>query len=247
MDIGFAGIKVGMLGSRAVVPALGRILAGHPGIPRVVDPVLKASSGARLFERSGLSPLLRAVRGNASVLTPNMDEASVLAGMPVRTPEDMREAARVIFGMTAVPCLVKGGHLEKSALNILYDGSRTAVFGHEKLTRDVHGTGCFLSAAILAHLAEGRSLKRPAASPPTWFMRPSSGPSSPEKGAAFSGCAKSPLPPFCKRGMKNPEGDEESRETPLGKGGRSNAADERVESPGIDVAPARDTDDRVPP
>ena len=159
-DISFAGIKVGMLGSRAVVPALGRILAEHGGLPRVVDPVLKASSGARLFEKSGLSALLRAVRGNASLLTPNMAEASVLAGRAVRTPEDMREAAKVICGMTEVPCLVKGGHLEKSAINILFDGRRTAVFGHEKLARDVHGTGCFLSSAILGHLAKGRSLEK---------------------------------------------------------------------------------------
>jgi hydroxymethylpyrimidine/phosphomethylpyrimidine kinase len=159
-DMPFAGIKVGMLGSRAVVPALGRILAGHPEIPRVVDPVLKASSGAPLFEKRGISALLLAVRGNASLLTPNMDEAAALAGMPVRTPEDMREAARVLFGLTAVPCLVKGGHLEKSAVNIFFDGRRTAVFGHEKLARDVHGTGCFLSSAILGHLAKGRSLEK---------------------------------------------------------------------------------------
>ncbi len=159
-DMVFAGIKVGMLGSAAVVPALGRILAGHPEIPRVVDPVLRASSGARLLEKTGIAPLLRAVRGQASLLTPNMDEAAVLSGMPVRTPGDMREAARVLFGLTAVPCLVKGGHLEKSALNILFDGRRTAVFGHEKLARNVHGTGCFLSSAILGHLAKGRSLEK---------------------------------------------------------------------------------------
>jgi hydroxymethylpyrimidine/phosphomethylpyrimidine kinase len=159
-DMSFAGIKVGMLGSRSIVPALGRILAGHPEIPRVVDPVLRASSGARLFEKTGLSALLRVLRGHASLLTPNMEEASEIAGMMVRTPEDMREAARAIFGITQVPCLVKGGHLDKSAVNILFDGRRTAVFGHEKLARDVHGTGCFLSSAILGHLAKGRSLEK---------------------------------------------------------------------------------------
>jgi hydroxymethylpyrimidine/phosphomethylpyrimidine kinase len=159
-DMAIAGIKVGMLGSQAVVPALGRILARHPRIPRVVDPVLKASSGARLFEKNGVSALLRAVHGNASLLTPNMEEASVIAGVPVRTPEDMREAARAIYERTEVPCLVKGGHLEKSVVNILFDGRRTAVFGHEKLARDVHGTGCFLSSAILGHLAMGRSLEK---------------------------------------------------------------------------------------
>jgi hydroxymethylpyrimidine/phosphomethylpyrimidine kinase len=159
-DMAIAGIKVGMLGSQAVVPALRRILARHPGIPRVADPVLKASSGAILFEKKGISAMLRAIRGNASLFTPNMEEASVIAGMPVRTPEDMREAARAIYERLDVPCLVKGGHLEKSAVNILFDGRRTAVFGHEKLARDVHGTGCFLSSAILGHLAKGRSLEK---------------------------------------------------------------------------------------
>ena len=159
-DMAFAGIKVGMLGSQGVVPPLGRILTRHPDIPRVVDPVLKASSGDPLFEKKGISALLRAVRGNASLLTPNMEEASVIAGMAVRTPQDMREAARVLFGLTDIPCLVKGGHLEKSAVNILFDGHRTAVFGHEKIARDVHGTGCFLSSAILGYLAKGHSLEK---------------------------------------------------------------------------------------
>ena len=159
-DMPPAGIKVGMLGSCAVVPVVRRILSAHPDMPRVIDPVLRASSGAVLFEKAGISALVRAVRGNASLITPNMQEASAISGSPVRTPADMREAARILFGMMSVPCLVKGGHLEKSAVNILFDGRRTFVFGHEKIARDVHGTGCFLSSAILAHLARGRSLEK---------------------------------------------------------------------------------------
>ncbi len=159
-DMEFSGIKVGMLGSHTIVPVLARILAANAGIPRVVDPVLRASSGAPLFEKGGLSAFLRAVRSRASLLTPNIDEAAILSGMPVRTPKDMAEAARTIYERTEVPCLVKGGHLEKGAVNILFAGRRTAMFGHEKLARDVHGTGCFLSSAILGHLALGRSLEK---------------------------------------------------------------------------------------
>ncbi len=159
-DMEISGIKVGMLGSRSVFPALGRILAANPGIPRVLDPVLRASSGALLLEEGSISALLRAVRGRLSLITPNMDEAAALAGIPVRTPDDMREAARAIYARSQVPCLVKGGHLERSAVNILFDGRRTAVFGHAKIARDVHGTGCFLSSAILGHLARGRSLEK---------------------------------------------------------------------------------------
>jgi hydroxymethylpyrimidine/phosphomethylpyrimidine kinase len=159
-DMDFSGIKVGMLGARGVLPVLKRILAAHPGRPRVVDPILRASSGTALFEQRAVPAFVRAVRENASLLTPNLEEASVLARRRVRTVAEMREAARVVHGRTGVPCLVKGGHLEKAAVNVLYDGLRTSVFGHEKLARDVHGTGCFLSSAILGHLARGRSLER---------------------------------------------------------------------------------------
>jgi len=159
-DIAFAGIKVGMLGSPAVVPAVGRVLAENPGIPRVVDPVLRASSGAPLFDREGIPAFLRAVRNRASLITPNMAEASALAGLPVRTPAEMKEAAGRIFALTAVPCLVKGGHLEKSVVDVLFDGRHTVLLGHEKVNRDVRGTGCFLSSAVLGHLARGRSLEK---------------------------------------------------------------------------------------
>jgi hydroxymethylpyrimidine/phosphomethylpyrimidine kinase len=159
-DVAFAGIKTGMLGSKKNVGALARILAKHPGLPRVVDPVLNASSGAPLLEEDAIPSLFRAVRGHATLLTPNMKEASLMAGIPVACPQDMREAAQILFERTRTPCLVKGGHLEKSTLNILYDGFQTVVFGHEKLMKNVHGTGCFLSAAILSYLALGLSLER---------------------------------------------------------------------------------------
>ena len=159
-DVSFAGIKAGMLGSKKNVGALARILAKHPDLPMVVDPVLSASSGTPLLEEDAIPFLLKAVRGHASLLTPNMKEASLMAGILVASPQDMREAARILFERTKIPCLVKGGHLEKSAVNILYDGRRTVVYGHEKLRKDVHGTGCFLSAAILAYLSRGLSLEK---------------------------------------------------------------------------------------
>jgi hydroxymethylpyrimidine/phosphomethylpyrimidine kinase len=159
-DVSFAGIKAGMLGSKKNVGALARILAKHPDLPRVVDPVLRASSGTPLLEEDAIPSLLKAVRGHATLLTPNMKEASLMAGILVASPQDMGEAARILFERTKIPCLVKGGHLEKSVVNILYDGRRTVVYGHEKLRKDVHGTGCFLSAAILAYLARGLSLER---------------------------------------------------------------------------------------
>lgn len=158
-DVTFAGIKAGMLGSKANAAALARILAKHPDLPRVVDPVLRASSGTPLMEEDAVPSFLKAIRGHASLLTPNMKEASLMAGIPVASLQDMRQAARILVEQTEIPCLVKGGHLEKSAINILYDGRQTVVYGHAKLKKDVHGTGCFLSAAVLAYLARGLSLE----------------------------------------------------------------------------------------
>jgi hydroxymethylpyrimidine kinase/phosphomethylpyrimidine kinase len=153
------GIKVGMLATGANLRAAARILEKHEGLPRVIDPVLKSSSGACLLERRAWPRFLETVEGRASLITPNMDEAAALAGLPVRDESGMRRAAEKIHLRSGLACLVKGGHLEGRALDILFDGREFAVFAHEKSRRNVHGTGCFLASAILCYLAEGRPLK----------------------------------------------------------------------------------------
>ncbi|MBM3311189.1 MAG: hydroxymethylpyrimidine/phosphomethylpyrimidine kinase [Candidatus Aminicenantes bacterium] len=162
-DIDLAGLKVGMAATAENLAAVGRILGRHPGIPRVVDPVLRSSSGARLLEKAAAAGWLAAVRRRASVLTPNLSEASRLAGRAVDSVEAMSEAAGLLFDRTEVPCLITGGHLSGPAVNVLYDGRRLYRFERKKLPGDVHGTGCFFSAALLGFLALGRSLPRAAA------------------------------------------------------------------------------------
>jgi hydroxymethylpyrimidine kinase/phosphomethylpyrimidine kinase len=157
-DVSFRGVKIGMLGSRKNLGAIGRILAGLKGIPVVVDPVFRSSSGADLLPAASVGSFLKTVRGRASLLTPNLDEASLLSGLPVRTPEEMLRAARLIFDRAEVPCLVKGGHLPKTVINVLYDGRKTVVYRSPRVPKDAHGTGCFLSSSILAALAGGSSL-----------------------------------------------------------------------------------------
>ena len=154
----FAGIKVGMAGSLENLAAVARILGRNPSIPRVVDPVFRSSSGTRLLEAGAIPRFLKLLKGNATLITPNLDEASALAGLPVRTVEGMKEAARMICEKILSPCLVKGGHLEGGAVDVLYDGG-FRVFRHARIERSVHGSGCFLSAAILGHLAEGRGIE----------------------------------------------------------------------------------------
>lgn len=158
-----AGFKVGMLGTAANLAAAARILAGNPHVPCVVDPVLRSSSRAILLERKAWPRFLPLVRRKASLITPNLDESSALAGFRVRTVEDMKEAARKIYRTSLVPCLVKGGHLAGGPVDVLFDGKGFWAFEHPRIRRDVHGTGCFLSSAILAFLARGQPLEEACA------------------------------------------------------------------------------------
>jgi hydroxymethylpyrimidine/phosphomethylpyrimidine kinase len=151
-DMTFAGLKIGMIGSSANLREIGRLLGDHAHLPRVVDPILRASSGRRLLESSAVDRFLKTIENKASVLTPNLDEAARLSGRAVRTIADMRAAAEMIFSRTNVPCLIKGGHLPGPAVNILFDGRKEIRYRQRRLAKDVHGTGCLFSAALLGFL-----------------------------------------------------------------------------------------------
>ncbi len=154
-----AGIKVGMIGTSGNLAAVGRILAREAHIPRVVDPVFRSSSGALLLEKKAWPRYLDLLGGKADLITPNLDEAEILVGGPVRSVPAMRKAAAEIARAGRIPCLLKGGHLAGRPVDVLFDGRGFTDFERERVARDVHGTGCFLSSAILVHLAEGRALK----------------------------------------------------------------------------------------
>jgi hydroxymethylpyrimidine/phosphomethylpyrimidine kinase len=151
-DMTFSGLKIGMLGSSANLREAGRLLGDHARLPRVVDPILRASSGRRMLESSAVDRFLKTMENKASVLTPNLDEAARLAGRAVRTIAEMRAAAEIIFERTKVPCLIKGGHLPGRAVNLLFDGRNEILFQKRRLAKDVHGTGCLFSAALLGFL-----------------------------------------------------------------------------------------------
>jgi hydroxymethylpyrimidine/phosphomethylpyrimidine kinase len=159
VDVRFAGIKVGMIGSLGAARTVARILSANASIPRVIDPVFRSSAGRALIEKEAAARFLDIFKGRAELATPNLEEAAALTGRPVRTVAMMKEAARRISERSLVPCLVKGGHLEGKAVDVLYEGGSCAVFEHARMGKSVHGTGCFLSAAILAFLARGFSLE----------------------------------------------------------------------------------------
>ncbi|MCX6569640.1 MAG: hydroxymethylpyrimidine/phosphomethylpyrimidine kinase [Candidatus Aminicenantes bacterium] len=154
-----AGIKVGMIGTSGNLAAVGRILAREAHIPRVVDPVFRSSSGALLLEKKAWPRYLDVIGGKADLITPNLDEAEILVGGPVRSVPAMRKAAAEIARAGRIPCLLKGGHLAGRPVDVLYDGRKFTEFEQERSVKGVHGTGCFLSSAILGYLVEGRALK----------------------------------------------------------------------------------------
>jgi len=158
-EMRFAGIKVGMVGSLENLAEVARILAAHPTIPRVIDPVLRSSSGAPLLERKAVTKFLELVKGKATLITPNLCETSALSRLRVKSVEDMKEAARRIQESSRIPCLVKGGRLKGDVVDVLCHGAKLKVFRHSRVSQSVHGTGCFLSAAILGWLAGGCGLE----------------------------------------------------------------------------------------
>lgn len=165
-DIGCDAAKTGMLGSSAVVEAVAAVLREHP-VPRlVVDPVLASTSGRRLLAEDGEEALRRALLPLAAVVTPNLAEASRLAGFEVASREAMREAARAIAALGPRAVLVKGGHLPGAqVVDVLYDAdsrSYDEVASPRIETPHTHGTGCVLSAAIACRLARGEPVARAA-------------------------------------------------------------------------------------
>ncbi len=159
-DMDFAGIKVGLLGGPGNIAALRRILSAHKGLPIVVDPVFRSSSGKWFLDRKYISAFLDGIRGRITILTPNLDEAGLILGRRPRKPEDMESAARRIAERIAAPCLLKGGHLAGQVVDVLYDGRRLFLFPHQRIAREVHGTGCFLSSGLLCFLVMKKSLPK---------------------------------------------------------------------------------------
>ena len=161
-DLPPAAVKSGMLGSAALVAAVADGIARRALPNYVLDPVMVATSGDRLLDRDAERSVARLLVPLAALVTPNLDEAEVLVGDPVRTPDDMERAARALVRLGARAALVKGGHLPgPDVVDVLVDGTGVHRFARPRLdTRSTHGTGCTLSAAIVAGLALGRPLER---------------------------------------------------------------------------------------
>ena len=168
-DIRPAAVKIGMVSSAAIIEAIAERLRAHRAEHVVVDPVMVATSGARLIGEDALGALVERLLPLAEVVTPNIPEAEILAGMQggagadaaapvrIRTEADMEAAACALAQAGGVAVLVKGGHRVNDANDVLAtpEGAVTWLRGERVETENTHGTGCTLSSAIACNLARG--------------------------------------------------------------------------------------------
>jgi hydroxymethylpyrimidine/phosphomethylpyrimidine kinase len=163
-DIGVDAVKIGMLHAPEVVEAVAWAIDTYRLRHVVLDPVMVATSGDRLIEHPTVAVLVRELFPRATVVTPNLDEAALLLGRPVRETADLDAAAADLLALGAPAALLKGGHLGGDVLTdvLAQQGQAPALWqrlsGPRIPSRNVHGTGCTLSSAIAAHLALGQDL-----------------------------------------------------------------------------------------
>jgi hydroxymethylpyrimidine/phosphomethylpyrimidine kinase len=160
-DIGVHAVKIGMLHSADTVRAVAAAIDKHK-LPNVVlDPVMIATSGAVLIDQEAIAVLVSQLFPRAELVTPNLDEAALLVGNPLRSEADMEAAARHLIALGAKAVLIKGGHLTGDTVSDLLltsDGEPRWMRAPRVPTANTHGTGCTLSSAIASHLALGAPL-----------------------------------------------------------------------------------------
>jgi hydroxymethylpyrimidine/phosphomethylpyrimidine kinase len=155
-DIGADAVKTGMLSSRTIIENVADRLEAWGPKYLVIDPVMVSKSGAPLLQPDAIRALVKELLPMATIVTPNVPEAEVLAKRKIETADDVREAARAIHALGPSFVIVKGGHLTGPAVDLVFDGTEyTPVEGERIDTKNTHGTGCTFSAAITALLALG--------------------------------------------------------------------------------------------
>jgi hydroxymethylpyrimidine/phosphomethylpyrimidine kinase len=159
-DFSIAALKTGMLSSPAIIDIVVAGVQRHALRPLVVDPVMIAKSGDRLLREDAVETLRRALLPLADVVTPNIPEAEVLAGITIRTHADRVAAGRAIITLGAHAVVIKGGHSDDDPIvDLLVDDDGVHEFRAARIvTRSTHGTGCTFSSAIAAALGRGEDL-----------------------------------------------------------------------------------------
>ncbi|HXH51663.1 MAG TPA: bifunctional hydroxymethylpyrimidine kinase/phosphomethylpyrimidine kinase [Terriglobia bacterium] len=163
-DVGCDAIKTGMLSNAGIIVAVADEIGRHPGIPVVVDPVMVSTSGVPLLDPEAVSTLRQRLLSLAAVVTPNLHEAGALVGRAIDGLDGMKEAAMAIHSFGAQNVVVKGGHVEGSAVDVLFDGDEFLEFPAARVaTKNTHGTGCIFASAVASGLAKGKTVRQSVA------------------------------------------------------------------------------------
>ena len=158
-DIAVDAVKIGMVSITDTIKVIAKTLERYLVKNLVVDPVMVSKSGYHLLQPEAKEALIRYLLPMAKVVTPNIPEAEVITGMKINDLEDMKSAAVQIYHMNSEYVLVKGGHLEGEAVDVLYDGKDFKYYHSPRIhTQNTHGTGCTLSSAIASNLAKDMSV-----------------------------------------------------------------------------------------
>lgn len=159
-DIEVDAIKIGMVSKIESIEAISNTLRKVENLPQIVlDPVMVSKSGFKLLSNDAKNTLIEKLIPLSTLITPNLPEAEELLEREIVTIEDMKKAAIDIKKMGAKNVLIKGGHLEGEATDLLYDGEGFVIFEQDRInTKHTHGTGCTLSSAITANLAKGMDI-----------------------------------------------------------------------------------------
>lgn len=158
-DIRPDAVKIGMVASAELISVIAEKLTAYQAENIVVDPVMVATSGAKLISDDAVSALKEKLLPLAAVVTPNIPEAEVLSGIKIESPEDMVKAAEKISKEYHCAVLCKGGHNMNDANDLLYHDGAYRWFNGKRIDNpNTHGTGCTLSSAIAANLAKGHDL-----------------------------------------------------------------------------------------
>ncbi|WP_453990202.1 bifunctional hydroxymethylpyrimidine kinase/phosphomethylpyrimidine kinase [Bacillus nitroreducens] len=159
-DIFPDSVKIGMVSSPGIIHKIVEKLEQYQPSNIVVDPVMISTSGSKLLSDSAMDALITRLIPLATIITPNIHEAEALAGMEIRTKEDMQVAAKKLSETYKGAILIKGGHLEDTADDLLYSEGEFTWFPGAKISNpNTHGTGCTLSSAIACNLANGEDIK----------------------------------------------------------------------------------------
>lgn len=159
-DIMPDAVKVGMLSDAEVMKAVAEKLTEYKVKKAVIDPVMVAKGGCALMQEDALDALIQQIIPLSYLLTPNIPEAETILHTKIASIDDMKQACQKIYQLGAANVLVKGGHFDGDPVDVLYDGTEFYMFQGKRIdSKNTHGTGCTLSSAIAANLANGFAIQ----------------------------------------------------------------------------------------